>query len=113
MVYVRTTEDEFQIHGNYGHGFEELTCETTFKEAKQCIKDYRKNEPGVAFKLITKRIKINKNVENTYKIVRMYKSETPKKQPQLPSGLTLEEAKEHCRQDSTESNDWFDAFEEE
>ena len=113
MAYERITEDEFQIHGDYGHGFEELTCETTFKEAKQCVKNYRENEPGVAFKLITKRIKINKDAEKTYRIVRMYKSDTPKKQPQLPTGLTLKEAKKYCGQDSTQSNDWFDAFEEE
>lgn len=112
MAYIRTTEDEFQIHGNYSQGFEELTSETTWKEAKQCIKDYRENEPGVQFKIVTKRIQIEPK-QKTYRIVRMYKTDTPKKQPKLPTGLSLKEAKEYCKQDSTQGKGWFDAFEEE
>ena len=113
MTYVRTTEDEFQIHGNYGQGFEELTCEKTWEEAKQCVKDYRENEPGVPFKIITKQIKIKKDEEKTYRITRMYESNAPKKQPKLPTGLSLKEAKQYCKQDSTQGDNWFDAFEEE
>jgi len=56
--YVRKTEDEFQIHGDYGQGFEEVTCETTWRAAKDTIKTYRDNEPGVQFKLKKKRVPI-------------------------------------------------------
>ena len=112
MAYVRTTEDEFQIHGNYGQGYEELTCETTWKEAKQCIKDYRENEPGVQFKIVTKRIPI-KPKPKTYRIVRMYKTDASKRQPKLPTGLSLIDAKQYCKMKATQGKDWFDAFEEE
>lgn len=58
MAYKRKTYDEYQIHGNYGygHGFEEVTCETTFREARDMLKCYRDNEPGVPFKIIVKRV---------------------------------------------------------
>ena len=55
MPYVRKTEDEYQIHGNYGHGFEEVTCGTTPLEAKSLLKDYRSNEP-YPFKIVVKRV---------------------------------------------------------
>lgn len=54
--YVRKTEDEFQIHGDYGQGFEEVTCEVTWGQAKDTIKTYRENEPGIKFKIVTKRV---------------------------------------------------------
>ena len=63
MAYKRITEDEFQIHGNYGQGFEELTCETTRKKARTQLRLYREAEPGIVFKMVIKRIKINTNVD--------------------------------------------------
>ena len=59
-MYIRKTEDEYQIHGNYGygHGFEEVTCETSWKDAKEQLKCYRENEPGIPFKIVKKRVKI-------------------------------------------------------
>jgi len=57
MSYQRKTSDEYQIHGDYGQGFEEVTAATTRKEAKQLIKEYRENEP-YAFKIIKKRVKL-------------------------------------------------------
>lgn len=61
MAYQRKTEDEFQIHGDYGHGagFEEVTCETTRAEGLARLREYRENEPGVPFKLVTKRLPID------------------------------------------------------
>jgi hypothetical protein len=58
MAYKRKTVDEFQIHGNYGygHGFEEVTAESTRKEALDRLREYRENEPGIPFKLVTKRV---------------------------------------------------------
>ena len=60
MPYKRKTRDEFQIHGYYGpqYGFEEVTAEDTYKEARARLKEYRENEPGVPFKIAAKRIKI-------------------------------------------------------
>ena len=58
MAYQRKTRDEYQIHGNYGQGFEEVCAEDTRKEARERLKEYRENEPGIAFKIVVKRIKI-------------------------------------------------------
>ena len=58
MSYVRKTQDEFQIWGNYGHGFEELTAEATRKDAKERLKEYRMNQPEGTYKIVVKRIPI-------------------------------------------------------
>ena len=57
--YKRKTEDEFQIHGYYSGAWEEVTCETTRLEARARLKEYRENEPGTAFKVVKRRIKIS------------------------------------------------------
>ena len=56
-MYRRKTFDEFQIQGNYGYGFEEVTSETTLAEARQRLKEYRDNERGISFKIVKKRVK--------------------------------------------------------
>lgn len=56
----RKTYNEFQIHGFYGYGWEEVTSETTYKEANKRLKEYRENEPETQFKIIKKRIKEGK-----------------------------------------------------
>lgn len=45
----------YDIQGDYGHGWETVTSEDNLKDARQTIKDYRENEPGIPFKL--KRVK--------------------------------------------------------
>ena len=55
---ARKTEDEYQIHGYYEGGWEEVTAESTFKEAKDRVKEYRANEPKTQFKIIKKRVKV-------------------------------------------------------
>lgn len=57
-MYKRKTEDEWRIMGFYPDGWEELTTETTWKEAKANVKAYRENEPGTRFKVVKKRVKI-------------------------------------------------------
>lgn len=57
--YVRKTEDEFNILGNYGQGFEIVTCETSRSLAKDQIRTYRQNEPGVSFKIKKQRVPIS------------------------------------------------------
>lgn len=58
MAYVRKTRDEFEIRGNYGygHGFETVTSETTRREARARLREYRENEPGVPFRLVCVRV---------------------------------------------------------
>lgn len=53
----------------------------------------------------------------TYKIIRMYRDGRPSET--IDTGLTLEEAREHCRRKDTHEKDengiaiWFDGYEEE
>lgn len=36
----------YVVQGNYGHGWEDLTAEETWREASARLKEYRDNEPG-------------------------------------------------------------------
>lgn len=58
-MYKRKTKDEYEIQGNYGQGFECVTTEATWREAKAQIKCYRENEP-YQFRIVKKRVKIIK-----------------------------------------------------
>lgn len=64
MAYKRKTYDLFEIQGRYGCGWEVVTTETSFREAKDRIREYRENELGVSFRIKTKRMP----VENTEKV---------------------------------------------
>lgn len=44
---------------------------------------------------------------DTYKIVRFHKDG---ENEVIATGLTLEEAQEHCRRDDTRGDDWFDGY---
>jgi hypothetical protein len=55
---ARKTRDEWQIHGLYTGGWEEVTAEDTRKEALARLKEYRENERGTSFKLVHKRVPI-------------------------------------------------------
>ncbi len=55
--YIRKTRDEFQIHQNFGDGWEEVSCYETRKEAKQEMKEYRENQP-YPVKMIKRRFPI-------------------------------------------------------
>lgn len=59
MAYIRKTEDEYDILGDYGFGLEVVTCETTWRLARDTIRDYRKNEPGATFKIKKHRVPIS------------------------------------------------------
>ncbi|HTE40303.1 MAG TPA: hypothetical protein VK629_05720 [Steroidobacteraceae bacterium] len=55
---TRKTRDEYQLHIDYGGGFEEVVAEDTMKAAREQQKCYRENEPGYRSKIVKKRIKI-------------------------------------------------------
>lgn len=57
MAYVRKTVTEFNIEGNYGQGFEIVTCETTWGDAVKRKREYRDNEPGILFRIKPHRVK--------------------------------------------------------
>jgi hypothetical protein len=57
MAYIRKTEDEFHIMGDYGFGMECVNVETTWKDAKRSIREYRENEPGILFTIKKRRVR--------------------------------------------------------
>lgn len=42
---------EYEIQGNYGHGWEMVTTEATKPAAREQLATYRENEPGTAFRI--------------------------------------------------------------
>jgi hypothetical protein len=60
MARQRKTTDVYEVHGNYGHGhgFELVTAETEWSEARTRLREYRENEPGIAFKIVKRRERI-------------------------------------------------------
>ena len=58
MAYVRKTRDVYEIQGDYGCGWECVTTETTWTDAKQMVKCYRENERGIPFRIKKVREKI-------------------------------------------------------
>lgn len=44
----------------------------------------------------------------TYSIVRFFADDRPTET--IVRGLTMEQAKAHCRRDDSHGNDWFDGF---
>lgn len=56
---VRKTRDYWAIEGRYAHGWEEVTEEATWKDARAQLKVYRENEPGTSFRARRKREKLD------------------------------------------------------
>lgn len=56
MTYKRKTEDEFQLHVNYGHGWEHEVTESTWSVARQRKREYAENCPQYSTKIVKKRI---------------------------------------------------------
>lgn len=57
MAYQRKTEDEFQIHQFLDGQWEEVSCCSTRKDAKEEIKEYRANQPEYPVKIKKVRVK--------------------------------------------------------
>ena len=59
MSYQRKTRDEYQIHQWWPtYGWEEVTCEETFKAARETLRCYRENQPGQPVKIVKRRVKV-------------------------------------------------------
>jgi|WetSurMetagenome_2_1015567.scaffolds.fasta_scaffold25323_2 hypothetical protein len=54
---IRKTKEVFVIQGNYGQGWEDVTEEEKFSEAKARLKEYNENE-SYPHRRITRRVKI-------------------------------------------------------
>lgn len=55
-MYIRKTEDEWEIQGHYGQGWEMVTTETSRKDAKEQLKCYNENE-SYPHRIVKKRVK--------------------------------------------------------
>ena len=51
MAYQRKTRDVWVIEGNYGYGWEEVTAEDSYKDARENMRLYRENEPEYPHRL--------------------------------------------------------------
>lgn len=60
MGYKRKTADEYEVHGLYSMGWEAVTVEDNRSQARERLKEYRENELGTAFKIVKRRVKIEK-----------------------------------------------------
>lgn len=56
-MYKRKTKDVYIVQGNYGYGWDDLTFEDTYEEAKKQKKVYNENE-NYPHRIIVKRVKI-------------------------------------------------------
>jgi hypothetical protein len=55
-----------------------------------------------------------KNMDKTYKIIRFFKDDSKMGICEtIKEGLTLQEAQEHCQDDETSGENFFDGYEEE
>lgn len=56
--YVRKTRDEYDIEGNYGYGWDVVTCEDTYRAAREQLRVYRENEPDAAHRIVKRRVRL-------------------------------------------------------
>lgn len=57
MSYIRKTTDEYNIEGYYYGSWERLHTVETWKDARNSLKDYEKNEKGISFRIKKVRVK--------------------------------------------------------
>lgn len=57
--YIRKTVDEYHVQGYYSPsiGWETVTIDETYAEAKEMLRDYRENERGIPFRIKKCRVK--------------------------------------------------------
>lgn len=61
MAYQRKTRDEFHTQGLYFGVWETVTIDETMAEARQMLKDYNDNEPGIPHRI--KKVRVRKESE--------------------------------------------------
>ena len=57
MPHARSTVDTWELHVNYGQGWEHETTEFTLKDAREQRKTYRDNCPEFPTKLVRRRVR--------------------------------------------------------
>jgi uncharacterized protein YjlB len=52
----RKWKEEFTVQGNYGQGWEDVTSEDTYSEARERLREYRENEINYPHRIVTRRV---------------------------------------------------------
>lgn len=62
MAYIRKTKDEYQLFCDYGYGdgWEYVLAENTMQEARKRKKEYLENMPECSYKIVKKRVPIER-----------------------------------------------------
>ncbi len=55
MAYQRKTHDEWEIHSDYGNGFEFTVNAENAIDAKRLLREYRVNQPQYRHKIVKRR----------------------------------------------------------
>lgn len=50
-MYIRKTIDTWEVQGNYGYGWECVTTEMKYREARDRLKEYRENDHYGSFRI--------------------------------------------------------------
>ncbi len=58
MAYKRKTVDVYEMHSNYGYGWECEVTEDSWKDLREQLKCYRENCPNGQFKAVVRRERI-------------------------------------------------------
>jgi hypothetical protein len=58
---IRTTRDEWQLHVDYGQGWEHEISEDTYTEGRARRREYRDNCPQYPCKLVKRRVRLAVN----------------------------------------------------
>lgn len=56
MGYKRKTVDEYDIEGDFGAGWEIVTCEENLREASRAKREYQLNCPGIPIRIKKRRV---------------------------------------------------------
>ena len=58
MAYVRKTRDEFEIQSRHANSWDLECAEETYREARNRLREYLLNVPGVLHRIQKKRVKV-------------------------------------------------------
>ena len=62
MTYTRKTADEYQLHINYGQGWEHEISEDSFREIRGRVREYRENCPQYPVKWVKRRVPLEEPI---------------------------------------------------
>lgn len=65
MAYQRKTCDEYELQGCYGHGWECLTTEDTWRAANEQRGCYARNEGGL-YRIVKRRVPLTTTIEQEH-----------------------------------------------